>query len=187
VTKLLSTSAVARLLGVAPGSVINWIDQGQLKAGRTPGGHRRIARKDLVAFLRRQKLPIPPELGAASPKVLVVDDEASVTKWIAAEVRAEHPEYGVFEAQDGYAAGELVGSLKPDVVILDLRMPGLDGYEVCRRIKSNEDTKGTTVIAITAYLTPKAKKEILACGAQVCLAKPLDIRDLLQEIDRALS
>ena len=53
-SKMLSTSAVARMLGVAVASVSNWIDQGQLKAGRTPGGHRRVKAEDLVDFLKRQ-------------------------------------------------------------------------------------------------------------------------------------
>ena len=55
----LSTFAVASLLEVDPGSVVNWVDEGMLKAHRTPGGHRRVAREDLLAFLREHKMPIP--------------------------------------------------------------------------------------------------------------------------------
>lgn len=182
----LSTSAVARLLGVAVGSVSNWIDQGQLKAGRTPGGHRRIEAGDIVSFLRRQKLPVPPELMPAHPKVLVVDDEEPVTRWIAREINSEYPDYEVLEAHDGFSAGELVGSLRPDVVILDLLMPGMDGFEVCRRIKSAEDSKDVAVIAITAHPSPEAEEQILQCGARVCFTKPLDVRVLLKEVTEAL-
>jgi len=172
---------------VAVGSVSNWIDQGQLKAGRTPGGHRRIESDDLVAFLQRQGLRVPPELAPSHAKVLVVDDDESLTQWLAEEIKQRYPECEALVAHDGFSAGELVGVRKPKAVILDLRMPGIDGYEVCRRIKSNEETKDTAVIAITAYAAPDAVKSILDCGARACLSKPLDLEALLQELDEALT
>ncbi len=183
----LSTSAVARLLGVAVGSIANWIDRGQLKAGRTPGGHRRVAVADLVDLLRRQKLPIPPELKPSPPRILIVDDEESFTHWLAGEIKAEHPDYDVLEAHDGFAAGELVGSLKPHVVFLDLRMPGMDGFEVCQQIKSKEETKDTVVIAMTAYPSEKSKRRILDCGAQTYMVKPLEIDVAMKELEACLA
>jgi len=183
----LSTFSVARLLEVAVGSVSNWIDAGQLKAGRTPGGHRRVAKEDLIAFLRRQQLPIPPELMESPRRVLVVDDEPAVTKWIAEEIKARHPEFEVLEANDGYSAGEIVASCRPDVVVLDLRMPGLDGFEVCRRIKSRKDTEDTAVIAITAHHSNNTRRRILESGARTYLTKPLDIDMLVSEVASAVS
>ena len=84
-------------------------------------------------------------------RILVVDDERSITDWVSQEIKAVHPDFEVFQANDGYAAGEIVTSSRPDVVILDLRMPGLDGFEVCQRIKEKEETKATAIIAITAH------------------------------------
>jgi CheY-like chemotaxis protein len=165
-------------LGVAVRSVAAWIDKDQLKASRTPGGHRRIEVDDLIEFLRRQKLPVPPKLLSSVPKILVVDDEEAVTRWIAEEIKAARPDYDLQQAHDGFAAGELVGKWQPDVVILDLRMPGMDGYEVCRRIKANEDTKDMAVIAVTADHSPEAERRILECGARVCLSKPLNLEML---------
>jgi excisionase family DNA binding protein len=183
--KTLSTSKVARLIGVGVVSVVNWIDQGQIKAGRTPGGHRRVTVKDLIDFLRCHNLPIPPELMSSAPRVLIVDDEPAVREWIHEEIKEKHPDYEVREAKDGFSAGELVGTWKPHVVILDMRMPGMDGLEVCRQIKSREDTKDTSVIAITASYSPKMEK-ILECGARVCLQKPLRSEILLGELEAAL-
>jgi two-component system cell cycle response regulator len=137
---------------------------------------------DLLAFLRQQKLPIPPELGRPVLKVLVVDDEPSVTAMIASELKAEFPEAQVLQAHDGFSAGELVGAELPDVVILDLRMPGMDGYEVCQRIKSRPATAHTVVVAMTAYPSTRAVNRILECGAQVCLTKPLAMDVLLKEV-----
>jgi len=184
--KTLTTSGVARMLGVAVGSVSNWIDQGQLRAGRTPGGHRRIETEDLVTFLRKQELRIPPELLPEPPKVLVVDDDTSLTQWLAEEIRERYPDCEVLIAHDGFSAGKLVGVRKPQAVLLDLKMPGLDGYEVCRRIKSNDDTSGATVIAMTAFPSPEAEKQILECGACACLTKPLDLEALLQKLGEIL-
>jgi excisionase family DNA binding protein len=182
----LSTLDIARLVGVAVGSVANWIDDNRLKAGRTPGGHRRVLIKDLIQFLRQQNLPIPSEL-IPSPKILVVDDEASIADWVAQEIQHQLPGCEVLQANDGFSAGEIVGTMKPDVVILDIRMPKLDGFEVCKRIKSKESTKDIVVIAMTATRTPKVEKRILDCGAKVCLTKPLDAKLLIQELSAALN
>ena len=184
--KMLSTFAIAKMLYVDPGSVANWIDQEMLPAHRTPGGHRRVDVDDLVRFLRVHKMPIPKELAAASPKVVVVDDEVAVTRMISRAIKAAHPEYEVIEANDGFRAGAVVASQNPDVVILDLRMPGMDGFEVCSQIKGQESTRQVTVLAMTAYPSAQTEKKILGCGAKVCLSKPLEIDSLLKEIAAVL-
>lgn len=178
---------VARLLGVAVASISTWIDAGRLKAGRTPGGHRKVTKEDLIAFLRQQGLPVPSELKAPPLRVLIVDDEAAVTSWLADEISDRHSDFEVLQANDGYAAGEIVASAKPDVVILDLRMPGMDGFEVCRRIKSSTKTKQIAVIAITAHPSVEAHREIREAGATAYLTKPLDIEALMAEVDAALA
>jgi len=184
--KQLSTFAIAQMLHVDPGSVANWIDQELLKAHRTPGGHRRVAAEDLIRFLRQHKMPIPSELQAGPVKVLIVDDEPSVTQMIARALGSAHSDYEVLEAHDGFRAGQFVATHKPDVVILDLRMPGMDGYEVCRLVKSQEETKHADVIAMTAYPSPESEEHIKQCGARICLAKPLDMERLLREVTATL-
>jgi len=184
--KSLSTFTIAKLLHVDPGSVANWVDRGLLRAYRTPGGHRRIAREDLLQFLREHQMPIPPELAPAPPRVLVVDDEVAVTQMVARAIETAHPTCEVIQAHDGFAAGTVVATLQPDVVVLDLRMPGIDGYEVCRLIKSQDGTKHTVVIAITAYPSPQNEERIRRCGAAAYLTKPLDLDALLGQIGEAL-
>jgi len=184
--KNLSTFVIAQMLHVDPGSVANWIDQGLLKAHRTPGGHRRVATEDLMQFLREHKMPIPQELQTEPARVLVVDDEPAVTQLISRAIKAAYPDYEVTQAHDGFQAGSLVATLKPDVVLLDLRMPGMDGYEVCCTIKSQEGTKHAEVLAMTAYPSPENEKRILDCGARICMTKPLDMEHLLREISLSL-
>jgi CheY-like chemotaxis protein len=184
--KNLSTFAIAEKLHVDPGSVANWIDQGLLKAHRTPGGHRRVAVEDLVSFLRQHKMPVPDDLGPTKTRVLVVDDEPAVAQLVMRTLQDSNPEFEIEVANDGFHAGTVLATLRPDLVILDLRMPGMDGFEVCKLIKSQEATKHAEVIAMTAYPTPENEQRILACGARVCLAKPLDMERLLAEVSASV-
>lgn len=181
-----STSNVARMLGVAVGSVANWIDKGQLRAGKTPGGHRRVTARHLLEFLRVQKLPIPEELESASSTILIVDDEAAVGDWLMAELKPEFPRHRIMQARDGFEAGELIASEAPAVVILDLKMPGLNGFEVCRRLKSRQSTRHIHIIAMTAYYSPDAEQQILSSGASILLRKPFEIDALVSEIRKAM-
>lgn len=177
-----STRDVARLLGVSIGSVANWIDRNRLRAGRTPGGHRRVAVCDLVDFIRRQKLPMPAELEPSPRCVLVVDDERTVRQWLMTMIQGAMPDWKVIEASDGYAAGEMVTTHRPDVVLLDLNMPGLDGFEVCRRIKSNPSSCHAAVVAISGEASQDRQAAARDCGATAFLPKPLVAGDVLEAI-----
>ncbi|HET6427311.1 MAG TPA: response regulator [Phycisphaerae bacterium] len=182
----LSTFDVASMLEVDPGSVANWIDSGLLKAHRTPGGHRRVAASDLLDFLREHDMPVPGQLEIRPTRVVVVDDEPAMTQMISRAIRAQHPDYEVAEAHDGFRAGAIIATLKPDVVILDLRMPGMDGFEVCQMIKSQEATRHAAVISVTAYPSEESSQRILSCGAKTCLPKPLDLSELVTEVESAI-
>ncbi len=184
--KMLSTFVIARMLHVDPGSVANWIDQDLLKAHRTPGGHRRVAHGDLLNFLRKHKMPIPKELRSDLTRILVVDHEPALTQAIARTIRLAHPDYEVLEVNDAFAAGMIAATANPDVVILNLQMPGIDGYEVCRRIKSQDGTGHATVIAMTTHPSPDTEERIKRCGGAACLSKPPDMNALLREIDACL-
>lgn len=182
----LSTFAVAEILDVDPGSVANWIDAGALRAHRTPGGHRRVQAEDLRAFLLKHNMPVPAELHDSPVRVVVVDDEPDMAGLIARVIQMAHPEYEVAIAADGFQAGTLVATLTPDVVVLDLRMPGMDGFEVCRTIKSRPDAEFIHVIAVTAYPSEANEQRISSCGAVKCLSKPLDLEVLVEEVESAV-
>ena len=81
-------------------------------------------------------------------------------------------------------AGRLVATFKPDVVLLDLRMPGMDGFQVCRTVKADPETSNTVVIAMTGYYTPETEARILECGAMRCIAKPIEPSALGTQIDQ---
>lgn len=184
-----TTFEAARLCHVSPLSIINWVNAGRLPAFRTPGGHRRIRREDLARFMRDNGMPIPEELreGSGRPRVLVVDDEASIREVLSEHFTGRSTPYEVMTAADGFEAGRLVATFHPDVVLLDLRMPGVDGFQVCRTIKADPETSGTVVIAMTGYHTPEMEARILECGAMRCVAKPIEPSALATEIDRLFS
>ena len=181
-----TTFDAAKLCHVSPLSIINWVNAGRLPAFRTPGGHRRIRREDLVRFMRDNGMPIPEELreGSGRPRVLVVDDEASIREVLTEHLTTREKPYEVMAAADGFEAGRLVATFRPDVVLLDLRMPGMDGFQVCRTIKADPETSNTVVIAMTGYYTPETEARILECGAMRCIAKPIEPSALGTQIDQ---
>lgn len=180
-----TTFESAKLCHVSPLSIINWVNAGRLPAFRTPGGHRRIRREDLVRFMRENGIPIPEDLrdGSGRARVLVVDDEPGIREVIAEHLTSRPNPYEVMTAADGFEAGRLVATFRPDAVLLDLRMPGLDGFQVCRTIKADPDTASTVVIAMTGYYTPETEARILECGAQRCVAKPVEPSALAAMLD----
>ena len=180
-----TTFETAKLCHVSPLSIINWVNAGRLPAFRTPGGHRRIRREDLVRFMRESGIPLPEELreGSGKPKVLVVDDEATIRDVLAEHLTTRSNPYEVLTAADGFEAGRLVVTFRPDIVLLDLRMPGLDGFQICRTIKADPETSGTVVIAMTGFYSPETEARILECGAMRCFAKPVEPSTLSAFID----
>ncbi len=184
--KVFTTFETAKLCHVSPLSIINWVNAGRLPAFRTPGGHRRIRREDLVRFMHENGIPLAEELreGSGRPKVLVVDDEASIRE-VVSEYLANRPDrpYEVLTAADGFEAGRLVALHRPDVVLLDLKMPGQDGFAICRTIKADPETSNTIVIAMTGYYSPETEARILECGAVRCFSKPVEPSTLSAFID----
>jgi excisionase family DNA binding protein len=180
-----TTFETAKHCHVSPLSIINWVNAGRLPAFRTPGGHRRIRREDLIRFMRENGMPLPEELrdGSGRPKILVVDDEASIRDVVAEHLTNRPGAYEVLTAADGFEAGRLVATFRPDLVLLDLRMPGLDGFQVCRTIKADPETSSTVVIALTGFYSPETETRILECGAIRCFEKPVEMSTLSGFVD----
>ena len=179
------TLEVARMLGVSAMTVVRWIDKGLIPAFRTPGNHRRILRDDLKHFIRKMSFPMPAALVGDRWKVLVVDDEEDILEVLARAFETKNGEYEVFRAQDGVTAMIEVGRVKPDVLLLDMVLPGIDGIEVCRRIKSNKYLT-TNIVAISGKATQEMRETILAAGADLFLEKPVSIHHLRGEVGQLL-
>jgi len=169
-------------------TVISWIEQGKLPAYRTPGGHRRVSLKDFLDFMKKYNLPLPSGINVdINPRVMIIDDETEIIKVIFRVLKKLNSEIQIESATDGFEAGRKMADFKPDLVILDLMLPGIDGFEICRTIRKDERLKDARVLAITGYDTPENKKKIFSCGANGYLVKPFDIKDLMAEINKLLN
>ena len=117
--------------------------------------------------------------------VLIVDDDDQVA--LALSIRLRAAGYEVDTARDGGTGLQKLALKLPDVVLLDMRMPGIDGLEVIRRMKLDERLSRVPVIVISANAQETVKREAIATGAQLFLEKPYEARVLLEALARVLA
>lgn len=175
--RILTPNEVADLLMVSPATVRQWAAKGQIKALTTPGGHRRFRMTDIRLFAEQRgiSLNIEPE---NFMNILIVDDDIQFSGYLAELVPTIDERISVKVANDGFEAGKLVHLFNPNLILLDLMMPTLDGFETCRSIKADPQTSNIRIIAMTGYGSEENVERILKLGADVCLAKPIDEAEL---------
>lgn len=176
-----TTYQVAKFLGVSLPTVVNWVNSGLLQAHRTPGGHRRIAHNDVVAFARNNDYPIARELldAGGQKKVLIVDDEKDFSEMVR-DYLALKGELEVEVADSGFQAGFTVARFKPDLILMDIMMPDMDGFEVYRMLRDDPDTRHIPVVACTAYRDPEIDQRIASEQFDGFVEKPLKLDALLE-------
>lgn len=135
-----------------------------------------------MAFLRKHQIPTPASLVDGQFGVLIVDDEKEIVDLISSYLRRQGT-YEISSAFDGISALIEVGRTKPDLLILDIMIPGVDGVEVCRRIKAEPSNK-TAIIAVSG--TPEKEKRVIQAGADAFMLKPIDLDKLHEEAKRLL-
>lgn len=173
-TREFSTFEVAKVCRVYHTTVINWVNKGRLKARTTPGGHRRIAVGDLVDFMQRFEMPIPPDLVARPKRILIVEDDPSVQRMLTRALESL-PAVEITACVGGLEALMAIGKEAPDLLVLDVRIPQVNGIEVCRVLKSSELTKPIKIIAISGEVLDPSAREFLRAHADGFFAKPLAI------------
>ncbi|MFH1122898.1 MAG: response regulator [Pseudomonadota bacterium] len=177
----------SRHCSVSPKTIINWIDAGHIDAYRTVGGHRRIKQSHLEDFMRKQGIPIPEEEPLGERKrILIVDDDPIIVETIVLALEEDEHDYEIISAADGFEAGLQVNHFKPHLLILDIMMPDIKGFEVCKRIKSDQKTKETKIIVLSAYLDEEKFKKMKENGADLCFSKPLPLPQLKKEVAQLL-
>ena len=159
---------VAQWMMVSPVTVRGWAQRDLLQAEVTPGGHRRFRREEVERFARQWN----PNGNKGPLRVLI---------------EGHHPPITVETANDGFDAGRKIYSFQPDVVLLDLKMPGLSGTDVCKKIKDHPGHANIRVIGMSGYLSPESEAELIAAGAECCMTKPIDVERLLAQIDSRTS
>ena len=183
----LTVFTASKYCNVSSKTIINWVEAGHIKAYRTVGGHRRIKKFDLESFMRTQGIPIPKEKEEVGrKKILVVDDDMIIVESIVQALEEDEFNYEVISASDGFEAGLQVSHFHPDLMILDIMMPDIKGYEVCKKIKSQKKTENTKIIVLSAYLDDNKFAKMKENGADVCFSKPLPLPQLKDEVAKLL-
>lgn len=189
---ILTTFQAARLCGVSHKSIERWIDAGLLRGFRTPGGHRRVHRADLLEFVQQRrtadKEPAPARRpDEEAPRILVVDDDASIRSVFSEFFGSAHQgRYAIELAASGYEAGLQVERFNPHVVLLDLMMPELDGFKVCQNIRNDPAHAGAIIIALTGSDQAAQRAEESGMFHRVVL-KPIKMSRVKEIIDGLLA
>jgi excisionase family DNA binding protein len=175
----LTLGQAARFLGVAQSTIRKWSDQGRVPAFYTPGGHRRYRRSDLEAFLDRSGPGGRPKAG---PLVLLVDDDDKVRELV--RVNLEFEGYIVREAASADQGLAAIDEAKPDLILLDVMVPHVDGWEMLRRVQEQYGAGVIPVVMFSGKVDEQAQALAANSGAQGFVGKPFDLQHLIDQTKR---
>jgi two-component system, OmpR family, response regulator len=191
--RIYSALEVADTCGVVNQTAINWIKNGFLKAFMTPGGQYRVYAEDLLAFLSSRGMRVPAELSELPEeepsweRIMIVDDDQNINTLLKRFLGRQMPGRTIIQAFDGFEAGKLISEMKPGIILLDISLPGLDGYKLCRRIKEDKSLGSPIIIAISGLPEEDVEPAIMAEGADAFFRKPMDFGRLQEKIEELSS
>jgi len=178
-----TSGKVAKLLGIPARTARRYLTTGKIPASQNPiTGTWKIDKDDLVKFMKKYNLDT--SALTSPPKVLIVDDDASVVKLVAKSLQKSKYLLDVTTTTDGYDALIRLGKSVPDLIVLDVQMPGTDGKQILKVIKENEEMKSLKILIVTGY--PDFIDEMKQLGADDGLAKPFTPLDLISKIETLL-
>jgi len=176
-----TTGEVAQICKVSQQTVIRCFDSGRLRGFRVPGSRfRRIPREALVAFMKENQIPMD-QLETGKKRVLVVDDDEAVVEMFN-ELLERDGRFDVRTASSGYDAGILTEQFRPDVLLLDFKLPDINGNIVCRTIRANPNYRNMQIIIISGVADPDEIADLKAAGADEFIRKPFDINAVINRI-----
>ncbi|KGJ87552.1 response regulator [Colwellia psychrerythraea] len=181
VKSYLTPKEVAELLMVSTAAVRLWAEQGNLKARVTAGGHRRFKLDDIKEFATKKNIQLN-ITASENPKVLIVDDDIHFAEFLKALLKIEINNIEVEISLDGFDAANKLHDFTPDILLLDLKMPGLDGFQVCQVVKENPIQNHIRVITISGSTSQSDIDKLKGIGAEACLNKPIDVAALLKQL-----
>jgi len=183
---MVSIPEAASYSAVSRWTIWKYVRSGELKAFRTPGGHYRILKTDLENFMRDKGMySFPSGDGYRSKKILIVDDEPRILDLL--KKMLSKSRYQIDTASNGFEAGIKVLQFKPDIILLDLFMPGMDGFEVSKKIKESPETASVKILVMTGFDSEENRARIMAIGVDGYMLKPLDMEALQNNIQRLLN
>ena len=179
-SKTYTTSDIARICDVYPSTINDWINGGKLKAYATPGGHHRITRENLLDFLSALKIPIPQDVQDVKTNVLIVEDDASLAKMLEKAFARDGRGFNAETCDNGIEALIRIGRTPPDLVILDLVLPKMDGAQICKILKSAPETRDVKIIVVTGKSHSDPAITALKKKVDGFFTKPLDVFELVE-------
>lgn len=176
--QVFTTGEAAEVCNVSQQTIIRCFDSGRLNGFRVPGSRfRRIPRAELVRFMRANDIPLEP-LEPGALRVLVVDDEPEILRLFEDTFGADE-RFELETASNGYDAGRLTESFKPELIFLDYMLPDVNGDLVCKRVREHDDLAGSRIIFISGVIEASEVDRLMSAGADEFVKKPFDIRDLM--------
>jgi excisionase family DNA binding protein len=176
-----TTGEAAAICNLSQQTIIRCFDNGQLEGFRVPGSRfRRIPRDKLIRFMKENKIPLG-DFEDDRIRVLVVDDDPGMVE-VLVDMLAEDGRFETATAQTGYDAGMLTKELRPDVVLLDFKLPDVNGTVVCRTIRSRPELANTKILVISGVADPAEVKTLMDAGADGFFRKPFNVEKVIERM-----
>ena len=176
-----TTGEAAKICKVSQQTIIRCFDNGQLKGFRVPGSRfRRIPREALYKFMRDNGIPTD-ALESGKRKVLLVDDDAELVEVILKFLNED----GRFEtrvAQNGFDAGMMVKEYHPDLIVLDVMLPDINGKEVCHRVRADASLEDVRILCMSGMVEEEKIAELKLAGADDFIPKPFEVDTLIDRM-----
>jgi len=180
-----TTGEAAKVCKVSQQTIIRCFDSGQLKGFRVPGSRfRRIPREQLFMFMKENKIPTD-ALESGKRRLLVVDDDVELVELIT-DVLERDGRFEVRSVNNGFDAGMMVKDYKPDLIVLDVMLPDINGKEVCQRVRSDKTMDTVQIICISGMVEEDKVEELRQAGANDFMRKPFEVDRLIERICRLL-
>jgi excisionase family DNA binding protein len=176
-----TTGEAAKICKVSQQTIIRCFDNGQLKGFRVPGSRfRRIPREALYKFMKDNGIPTD-ALESGKRKVLLVDDDSELVE-LMTKVLEDDGRFEVRVAGTGFDAGMMVKEYRPDLIVLDVMLPDINGKEVCHRVRSDSSLEDVRILCISGMIEEDKVQELRLSGADDFLHKPFDIEELIDRM-----
>ena len=174
---------LSHLFKVNQETIQSWLKEKRLECFRIPGGHLRVTHQNLEIYMKENHYPEPEHWNGKMEKfkTLVVEDDGDLLETMA-ELLEEEPRLEVKMESNGLSAALQIASWHPDLILLDFVMPGMDGFDICKKIRGNIETRDIPVLAVTALSNFENVKAVFDTGISDFLEKPFYSEGLLAKV-----
>lgn len=180
-----TTGEAAKICKVSQQTIIRCFDNGTLKGFRVPGSRfRRIPREQLYTFMKENGIPTD-ALESGKRKILIVDDDVDLVE-LMVDAFVKDGRFDQKSANNGFDAGMMVKEFRPDLVVLDVMLPDINGKEVCQRVRSDPSMSSVKIICISGMVEQDKVDDLKLAGADDFMHKPFTVDNLVERACRML-